>query len=167
MVISQSIYLESFYEVDGYYINPSVLFIQQKMIKIPDLQSGESNICRAVKRPAELPPRLQPLNTLKARWRAAGSARVRGSTWVRWETFGKLKDKGKHLNVVLLVKMLAGRFGKHGNVSVVKMCSEKHVPKGREWATKYLRFSRLNYSWRNRLTSQLWPITGILILAII
>lgn len=36
IVISQSIYLESFYEVTGYYINPAVLFFEQKMIKILD-----------------------------------------------------------------------------------------------------------------------------------
>lgn len=37
IVISWGIYVESFYEVAGNYINPpSVLFFEQKVIKIPD-----------------------------------------------------------------------------------------------------------------------------------
>lgn len=32
--------------------------------------------------------------------------------------------------------MLVNRFGKHGKVSAIKMCTDTHVPNGLESATK-------------------------------
>lgn len=131
IVISRSVYLESFYEVAGYYINSSsVLFFEQKMIKIPDSLQN--------------PTFAEWLNALQSRllicslwihatqdggaefWWAAGSARVCAS-W-GWKPFGKLKDKRNHLNVVLLLRMLVNWFGKHGKCLWSRVVLT-HVPK--------------------------------------
>lgn len=72
-VISRSIYQESFYEVAGFSINLSALFIQQKLIKI---LVSLLNVC---KRAAEPPPPRRPSNAREAArpaelLRAAGSS---------------------------------------------------------------------------------------------